>query len=52
MRDAAFDFLGRRVFGPDRLNLLRSELAHFADTGDDERQADSVRLESAPSYGR
>ena len=42
--DAAFDFLGRRVFGPDRLSLLRGELARFADSGDDERQAELVRL--------
>lgn len=42
--DAAFGFLGRRIFGPDRLRHLRDELARSVDSGDDERHAELARL--------
>lgn len=42
--DAAFDFLGRRIFGPDRLTLLREEIARTGDSGDDDRQGELARL--------
>src|SRR5207249_9526981 len=42
--DAAFDFLGRRIFGPDRLRLLRQELARSTDTNDDHGQTELDRL--------
>ena len=35
-----FDFLGRRLFGPDRLRLLRDELATSLADGDDSRTAE------------
>ena len=35
-----FDFLGRRLFGPDRLHLLRDELATALADGDDSRTAE------------
>ncbi len=43
--DAAFDFLGRRIFGPDRLRLLRDELAQSASSHDGERQHELAQLE-------
>lgn len=42
--DAAFDFLGRRIFGPNRLWLLREELASSTKSNDDERQTELARL--------
>jgi len=42
--DAAFDFLGRRIFGPNRLWLLREELASSTNSNDDERQTELARL--------
>lgn len=42
--DAAFDFLGRRLFGPERLRLLREELARSATPGSDERDRELVQL--------
>ena len=35
-----FDFLGRRLFGPDRLHLLRDELATALADGDDSHTAE------------
>jgi site-specific DNA recombinase len=42
--DAAFDFLGRRIFGPNRLGLLREEIARTSDSSNDERQTELARL--------
>ena len=42
--DAAFDFLGRRIFGPERHRLLRDELTHSATSGDGERRDELDRL--------
>lgn len=39
-----FEFLGRRVFGPERLELLRHELAEVAAAGGDEHAAEAAAL--------
>jgi site-specific DNA recombinase len=43
--DAVLTFLNRRVFGPDRLRLLRDELADATSSTWDEHKADLERLE-------
>jgi hypothetical protein len=42
--DAAFDLLGRCIFGPDRLRLLREELARSTDSDVDGRETELARL--------
>jgi hypothetical protein len=42
--DAAFDLLGRCIFGPDRLRLLREELARSTGSDADERETELARL--------
>ena len=38
------DFMGRRLFGPERLRLLRDELARFAEEGANDHAAERERL--------
>lgn len=42
--DAVLDFLGRRIFGPDRLRLLRAELAQATATSWKDHDAELERL--------
>jgi len=42
--DPLFDFLGRRLFGPDRLRLLRDELAHTVADGWHDHEALTATL--------
>jgi site-specific DNA recombinase len=44
--EATFDFLGRRIFGPNRLDLLRSELAAALDSDTDDRENELARLQT------
>jgi site-specific DNA recombinase len=43
--EATFDFLGRRIFGPERLDLLRQELTESIDSRTDEREQELARLQ-------
>lgn len=42
--DALLDFMGRRIFGPERLRCLRHELAAAASGNDDRRSIEFERL--------
>jgi hypothetical protein len=42
--DAVIDFLGRRIFGPDRLRLLSTELAKASDASWEDHDAELARL--------
>jgi site-specific DNA recombinase len=44
IREAAFDFLGRRLFGPDRLSLLRDELAREGAHADGDHDRELAQL--------